>query len=168
MTVTFTKKARTSHAGYKILFKYIGTNRSTINKLKKIYHAKSNHKQMGATILIADEIDSKIRYITRVKEGDFIMAKHQGNRKIIFKYLITYHHIEFQYNEVKIDREIEGEKKDFFCSKSSSVSTRVLQTPAQSSKAQKDGAPSPAPQPLLSASHALSSSKYWFSTEHSN
>lgn len=50
------------------LFKYIGTNRLTINWLKKIYNANSKHKKMGEAILIEEKIDFKIKYITRDKE----------------------------------------------------------------------------------------------------
>lgn len=55
----------------------MGTNQLTVNGLKKIYHANSEHKK------IAKKTDFKIRYITRDKEGNFIMAKRQEKITII-------------------------------------------------------------------------------------
>ena len=42
---------------------------------KKIFHAKGNQKKAGVAILISDKIDSKIKNVTRDKEGHYIMIK---------------------------------------------------------------------------------------------
>ena len=40
---------------------------------KKIFHANGNQKKAGVAILISDKIDFKIKNVTRVKEGHYIM-----------------------------------------------------------------------------------------------
>ena len=42
---------------------------------KKIFHANGNQKKAGVAILISDEIDFKIKTITRDKEEHYIMIK---------------------------------------------------------------------------------------------
>ena len=42
---------------------------------KKIFHANRNRKKAGVAILISDEIDFKIKTITRDKEEHYIMIK---------------------------------------------------------------------------------------------
>ena len=42
---------------------------------KKIFHAKRNQKKAGVAILISDNINFKIKTITRDKEGHYIMIK---------------------------------------------------------------------------------------------
>ena len=42
---------------------------------KKIFHANGNQKKAGVAILISDNIDFKIKTITRDKEGHYIMIK---------------------------------------------------------------------------------------------
>ena len=42
---------------------------------KNIFHANGNQKKAGVAILISDEIDFKIKKITRDKEGHCIMIK---------------------------------------------------------------------------------------------
>ena len=42
---------------------------------KKIFHANGNQKKAGVAILISDKIDFKIKSLTRVKEGHYIMIK---------------------------------------------------------------------------------------------
>ena len=42
---------------------------------KKIFHANGNQKKAGIAILISDKINSKIKTITRDKEGHYIMIK---------------------------------------------------------------------------------------------
>ena len=42
---------------------------------KKIFHANGNQKKAGVAILISDQIDFKIKTITRDKEGHYIMIK---------------------------------------------------------------------------------------------
>ena len=42
---------------------------------KKIFHANGNQKKVGVAILISDKIDSKIKTITRGREGHYIMIK---------------------------------------------------------------------------------------------
>ena len=42
---------------------------------KNIFHANGKQKNVGVAILISDEIDLKIKKITRDKEGHCIMIK---------------------------------------------------------------------------------------------
>ena len=42
---------------------------------KKIFHANGNQRKAGVAILISDQIDFKIKTITRDKEGYYIMIK---------------------------------------------------------------------------------------------
>ena len=42
---------------------------------KKIFHVNGNQKKDGVANLISDEIDFKIKTITRDKEGHYIMIK---------------------------------------------------------------------------------------------
>ena len=42
---------------------------------KKIFHANGNQKKAGVARLIPDEIDFKIKNVTRDKEGHYIMIK---------------------------------------------------------------------------------------------
>ena len=42
---------------------------------KKIFHANVNQKKAGVSILISDKIDFKIKYVTRYKEGHYLMIK---------------------------------------------------------------------------------------------
>ena len=42
---------------------------------KKIFHANGNQKKPGVAILISDEIDFKIKNVTRDKEGHYIIIK---------------------------------------------------------------------------------------------
>ena len=42
---------------------------------KNIFHANGEQKKAGVAILISDKIDLKIKKITRVKEGHYIMIK---------------------------------------------------------------------------------------------
>ena len=42
---------------------------------KKIFHANGNQKKAGVTILISENIDFKIKNVTRDKEGHYIMIK---------------------------------------------------------------------------------------------
>ena len=42
---------------------------------KNTFHAKGKQKKAGIAILISDEIDLKIKKITRDKEGHYIMIK---------------------------------------------------------------------------------------------
>ena len=42
---------------------------------KKIFYASGNQKKAGASILISDKIDFKIKTITRDKEGNYIVIK---------------------------------------------------------------------------------------------
>ena len=53
---------------------------------KMIYQVNRSHKRDGMIILTPDTIKSKIRYITREKEGHFVMVKmsiHQEYIKIL-------------------------------------------------------------------------------------
>ena len=51
------------------------TYRLKMRGWKKILHAKGNQKKAGVAILISDEVDFKIKTITRDKEGHDIMIK---------------------------------------------------------------------------------------------
>ena len=53
---------------------------------KKIFHANGNQRKAGVAILISDQIDFKIKNVTRDKEGHYIMIKgsiQEGDIKII-------------------------------------------------------------------------------------
>ena len=43
--------------------------------MENIFHANGKQKKAGVAILISDKIDLKIKKITRVKEGHYIMIK---------------------------------------------------------------------------------------------
>ena len=51
------------------------TYRLKVRGWKKIFHANGNQKKAGVTILISDKIDSKIKNVTRDKEGHYVMIK---------------------------------------------------------------------------------------------
>ena len=51
------------------------TYRLKVRGWKKIFHANGNQKKAGVAILISDKIDFKIKSLTRVKEGHYIMIK---------------------------------------------------------------------------------------------
>ena len=42
---------------------------------KKIFHANGKQKKDGGAIFISDKLDHKIKYITRDKEGHYIVIK---------------------------------------------------------------------------------------------
>ena len=53
---------------------------------KKIFHANGNQKKAGVAIIITDNVDFKIKTITRDKEGHYIMLKgsiQEENKAII-------------------------------------------------------------------------------------
>ena len=43
--------------------------------VEKIYHANTNQKKARVAIFISDKADSKVRTVTRDKEGYYIMIK---------------------------------------------------------------------------------------------
>ena len=51
------------------------TYRLKVRGWKKIFHANGTQKKAGVEILMSDKIDFKIKTITRVKEGHYIMIK---------------------------------------------------------------------------------------------
>ena len=51
------------------------TYRLKVREWKKIFHANGNQKKAGVAIHISDEINFKIKTITRDKEGHYIMIK---------------------------------------------------------------------------------------------
>ena len=56
---------------------------------KNILHANGKQRKAGVAILISDEIDLKIKKITREKEGHYIMIKgsiQEGDRTIVNVY----------------------------------------------------------------------------------
>ena len=46
-----------------------------MRRWKNIFHANGKQKKAGVAILISDKIDLKIKKITRVKKGYYIMIK---------------------------------------------------------------------------------------------
>ena len=50
---------------------------------KNIFHANGNQKKTGVTILISDKIDFKIKNVTKVKEGHYIMIKESTQEEYI-------------------------------------------------------------------------------------
>ena len=51
------------------------TYRLKVKGGKKMFHANGNQKKAGVAILVSDKIDFKIKTVTRVKEGHYIMTK---------------------------------------------------------------------------------------------
>ena len=51
------------------------TYRLKVRGWKNIFHANGKQKRAGVAIFISDKIDLKIKYITRNKEGHYIMIK---------------------------------------------------------------------------------------------
>ena len=51
------------------------TYRLKVSGWKKIFHANGNQKKAGVAILISENMDFKIKIITREKEGHYIMIK---------------------------------------------------------------------------------------------
>ena len=49
------------------------TYRLKVRGWKKIFHANGNQKKAGVPILVSDKIDSKIRTVTRDKEGHYMI-----------------------------------------------------------------------------------------------
>ena len=64
-----------------------------MNGWKKLFHANGNQKKAGVAPLISDKIDFKIKNVTRVKEGHYIIIKGsiQEQHKTIVKYICTQH-----------------------------------------------------------------------------
>ena len=60
------------------------TYRLKVSGWKKIFHANGNQKKVGVAILISDKIDFKIKYVTRDKEGHYIMIKGSIQEDITF------------------------------------------------------------------------------------
>ena len=56
-------------------FRTRDTYRLKVRGQKKIFHANGNQKKAGVTILISENIDFKIKNVTRDKEGHYIMIK---------------------------------------------------------------------------------------------
>ena len=56
-------------------FKPRDTYRLKVRGCKKIFHANENQKKDGIAILMSDEIDFKIKNVTRDKEEHYIMIK---------------------------------------------------------------------------------------------
>ena len=56
-------------------FRSRDTYRLKVRGWKKIFHANVNQKKAGVSILISDKIDFKIKYVTRYKEGHYLMIK---------------------------------------------------------------------------------------------
>ena len=56
---------------------------------KNTFHANGKQKKAGVAILISDKIDLKIKKITRVKKGYYIMIKGSIQEEDNCKYLCT-------------------------------------------------------------------------------
>ena len=65
-----------------IHFRPRNTYRLKVRGWKKIFHAKGNQKKAGVAILISDNIDFKIKNVTRDKEGHYIRLRGQSKKKI--------------------------------------------------------------------------------------
>ena len=57
------------------------TYRLKVRGWKKIFHANGNQKRAGVAILISDNIDFKIKTVTRDKEGH-IRSRDQSKKKL--------------------------------------------------------------------------------------
>ena len=58
------------------------THRLKVKGWKKIYHANSDQKKAGVSILISDKIDFKTKAVKRDKEGHYLMIKGSIQNKI--------------------------------------------------------------------------------------
>ena len=64
-------------------FRRRDTYRLKVRGRKKIFHANGNQKKAGVAILISDNIDFKIKNVTRDKEGNYIMIKGSNQEEDI-------------------------------------------------------------------------------------
>ena len=69
------------------------TYRLKVRGWKNIFHANRKQKKAGVAILISNDIDLKIKNITRYKEGNYIMIKGsiRRGRPNNGKYQLTQH-----------------------------------------------------------------------------
>ena len=68
------------------------TYRLKVRGWKKIFHANGNQKKSGVAILISDNIDFKIKNVTRDKEGHYIMIQGSIQEEdITINYICTQH-----------------------------------------------------------------------------
>lgn len=74
-----------------MFFKYRDTDRLKVKEWEKMWHANTNHKKAGGTILISDKADFSTCNSTRDKEGCFTIIKGSGHQKeiIIIIMIIT-------------------------------------------------------------------------------
>ena len=59
---------------------------------RTIYHANGQQKKAGVTILISDDLDSKIKTVSRDEEGHYIIIKgsiHQEDLTIVNTYALN-------------------------------------------------------------------------------
>ena len=69
-------------------FRLTDTYRLEVKGWKKIFHANGNQKKAGVAILVSDKIGFKIKTVTRVEEGYYIMIKGSIQEEdILFIYL---------------------------------------------------------------------------------
>ena len=58
------------------------TSRFKVRGWRTIYHANGHQKKAGVAILRSDQLDFKLKTITRNEEGHFIYSKGLSNKKI--------------------------------------------------------------------------------------
>ena len=68
---------------YAVYKKPKDTYRLKVRRWKNIFHANGKQKKAGATILISEKTDLKIKNTTRDKEGHYIMIKGSINEENI-------------------------------------------------------------------------------------
>ena len=67
------KKQTTKKTAYKSLTSDLKTQRR--EGQKKVFHSNGNKKKAEVAILISDKIDSKIKTVTKDKEGHYMLIK---------------------------------------------------------------------------------------------
>ena len=66
-----------------MLFRSRDTYRLKVRRCKKVFHANENQKKAGVEILLSENIEYKIKAITRDKEGHYIMIKESIQEEYI-------------------------------------------------------------------------------------
>ena len=81
-TVTVKKKKDTTICCLEETLSYKDTNRLKVKRCRKIYHANTNQKKAGVTILIFNKADFKARKTTVDEKEQYIMLKGVNFPKI--------------------------------------------------------------------------------------